>query len=152
MPLDRGHYMRRQAIKPTGNQTRRAGMSSEHMIRRTRTSASSQGIDLPRVSRLLALICLLITGSSAMPAKAAPPVNGVTQVIRVEGKGLPPKKYQGNRARMMARRAAEVVAVRNLARHLGLRSPARLRGFKYRQPVYHKDGSVTVSVEYRVRR
>lgn len=52
----------------------------------------------------------------------------------------------------MARRAAEIVAVRNLARKLGLGRRSFLRGFRYHDPVYKDDGSVVVVVEYRVRR
>jgi len=72
-------------------------------------------------------------------------------IIVATGHGKPPKRLQGARARMMARRAAEVVAVRNLARKLNLGHPARIRGFRYTHTAYHVDGSVTVTVEYRRR-
>jgi len=72
-------------------------------------------------------------------------------VVVATGHGKPPKRLRGARAKMMARRAAEVVAVRNLARKLNLGNPARIRGFRYTRTAYHADGSVTVTVEYRRR-
>jgi hypothetical protein len=48
----------------------------------------------------------------------------------------------------MARRAAEVVAVRNLATRLGCGRRARIRGFRYAATTYRADGSVEVVVEY----
>ncbi|MFQ5461559.1 MAG: hypothetical protein ACE5E5_02925 [Phycisphaerae bacterium] len=67
-------------------------------------------------------------------------------VIVATGHGKPPKRLTGARARMMARRAAEIVAVRNLARKLRIGN--RIRGFRYAHTAYHADGSVTVTVEY----
>lgn len=81
-------------------------------------------------------------------------------VIRATGIGKPPRGKSPVVARLMARRAAEVVAVRNLARKLsprprpGSRSytshrSTRIAGFRYLRPVYRPDGSVEVTVEMR---
>ena len=92
----------------------------------------------------------------ATPA-VAPPASRPA-VIRATGIGKPPRGKSPVVARLMARRAAEVVAVRNLARKLhsqprpGSRSytthrATRIAGFRYLQPVYRPDGSVEVTVE-----
>jgi hypothetical protein len=47
----------------------------------------------------------------------------------------------------MAKRAAEVVAVRNLATKLGYGDRARLTGFRYVSAHSRSDGSVMVVVE-----
>ena len=52
---------------------------------------------------------------------------------------------------MMARRAAEVVAVRNLAKKLGYPRRATIRGFRYVSTEYLDDGSVRVTAEYPLR-
>ena len=64
------------------------------------------------------------------------------------GIGHPPRRMKGARARLMARRAAEVVAVRNLARKLGYGPRATVRGFCYVSTEYLVDGSIRVTVEY----
>ena len=70
-------------------------------------------------------------------------------VIRVSGIGRPPSRLRGTRARLMARRAAEVRAVRNLAAVLGRDMPTTIRGFGYVDTSYRADGTVVVTVEYR---
>ncbi|MCH7814683.1 MAG: hypothetical protein IID40_11760, partial [Planctomycetes bacterium] len=50
------------------------------------------------------------------PAPASQPTPRTT--LRVNGVGYPPAHLSGTRARLMARRAAEVVAQRNLAAEL----------------------------------
>ena len=62
------------------------------------------------------------------------------------GIGRPPPNIRGGRARLMAKRAAEVIAVRNLARKLGLGSRATVRGFRYLPAKYLPDGRVEVTV------
>jgi hypothetical protein len=54
---------------------------------------------------------------------------------------------RGAQARLMARRAAEVVAVRNLASKLGLPSGARVPSFRYVEARELKGGAVEVTVE-----
>ena len=72
-------------------------------------------------------------------------------VIRVSGVGYPPARMEAPRGRLMARRAAEVRAVRKLATRLGLGRRATLRGFRYVSEDERPDGSVEVWVEYRRR-
>lgn len=72
----------------------------------------------------------------------------VANVICATGTGYPPPRMKGVRAKLMARRAAEVVAVRNLATKLGYGRRATIRGFRYAATTYHADGSVEVVVEY----
>jgi hypothetical protein len=69
-------------------------------------------------------------------------------VVRAMGTGRPPRWMKGARAKLMARRAAEVVAVRNLARKLGYGPRAKIRGFRYVSAEFLIDGSVRVTVEY----
>ena len=68
-------------------------------------------------------------------------------VVRATGIGYPPPRVRNPRARLMARRAAEVSAVRNLARRLGHGDHATLHGFRYVSTRYLVDGSVEVTVE-----
>ncbi|MHC4064416.1 MAG: hypothetical protein ACYSUI_07935, partial [Planctomycetota bacterium] len=104
------------------------------------------------------LIVILSTLCAAAQDKAPQPQAG--QVIRATGVGYPPRHMTGARAKLMARRAAEVVAVRNLAIKLSgdaaaigrtqakhSRVNARIRGFRYLPPRYRSDGSVEVTVK-----
>lgn len=75
-----------------------------------------------------------------------------TIVVRATGVGYPPRHVRGARARLMAQRAAEVVAVANLAKRLGNGQRARVRGFRYVSTRVRPNGSVEVVVEKRVRR
>jgi hypothetical protein len=87
-----------------------------------------------------------------------------SQVIRATGIGRPPHGRSPAQARLLARRAAEVVALRNLAAKLEAHdraapegppatgtfrrtSLAHLRGFRYLPPRYLPDGRVEVTVE-----
>ena len=69
------------------------------------------------------------------------------RAVQATGIGHPPPGLEGARARLMARRAAEVVAARNLARKLGCRRRATLHGFRYVSTDHLPDGSVRVTVE-----
>ncbi len=83
-----------------------------------------------------------------MPANAAcDPVPAPVVLVRATGIGYPPPRMRNPQARLMARRAAEVVAVRNLAQELGYEEHAVLRGFSYVSTRYRVDGSVEVTVE-----
>lgn len=73
-----------------------------------------------------------------------------TQVVLATGVGRPPAHLRGVQARLMARRAAEVVAVRNLARKLGFSRHTRVRGFRYLPARFLRNGWVEVTVEYRL--
>ncbi len=79
-------------------------------------------------------------------------------VLQAVGIGKPPAKYHGARARLMAERAAHVVATRNLlakvsgvdttrsgAGHVYLEG--RLAGVRYLPTVFHLDGSAEVVAE-----
>lgn len=72
-------------------------------------------------------------------------------VIRATGVGRPPARMQGARAGLMARRAAEVVAVRNLSAKVH-RQGWQLRGFRYISTKQLPNGWVEVSVEARIPR
>ena len=67
--------------------------------------------------------------------------------VRAVGVGRPPPRMQGAQARLMARRAAEVAALRNLAAKLGLGPRAHLPAFRYVGTKHLPDGSVEVTVE-----
>jgi hypothetical protein len=70
-----------------------------------------------------------------------------SHVIRATGVGHPPPHRHGARARLMARRAGQVRAVRNLAAALGCHGRTTIRGFRYSATTYRADGSVEVVVE-----
>lgn len=89
------------------------------------------------------LLCLLMTTPQSQPqymAVAEP------AVIRATGLGRPPARMAGPRAKLMARRAAEVAAVKNLSGKLAA-DGRELRGFRYIKTVYRSDGWVEVTVE-----
>lgn len=68
-------------------------------------------------------------------------------VVQAVGIGFPPPRMPGAQGRMMARRAAEVVAVRNLAVKLGIGPQERLPLFRYVSTKYLSNGTVEVTVE-----
>ncbi|MCP4249936.1 MAG: hypothetical protein GY778_23080 [bacterium] len=92
------------------------------------------------------------------PTPASRPAPRAT--IQVTGVGYPPAHISGPRARMMALRAAEVVAQRNLAAELARlstinraaatsrRLSARIAGFRYVAQRDRPDGSVEVTIEW----
>lgn len=100
----------------------------------------------------------------------APPVMEATSdlvpaggpVIMAVGIGRSPGRYKGARARLMAERAAQVVAARNLLAkvsqtempHRGtgrIRVEGRLAGIRYLPTVFHPDGSAEVVAEVTLR-
>lgn len=102
----------------------------------------------------LALLCFIGAGGIAPSgwaeaSAAAVQSNWPASVVRAKGFGRPPAHLSGARARLMARRAAEVTAVRNLAAKLRLPPGSYVRGFRYLPPIYRPDGWVEVVVEYR---
>lgn len=68
-------------------------------------------------------------------------------VVRAVGIGFPPPRMPGAQGRLMAQRAAEVVAVRNLAVKLGVGPQGRLPSFRYASTKHLLNGSVEVTVE-----
>jgi len=102
-------------------------------------------------------VCL----SSCVALWPAQPVAATTPpvVVRASGIGRPPPGKSGAQARLLARRAAEVAALRNLLVRLQgwpARKPGRaaiapaqgsLRGYRFLPPKYLPDGSVQVTVE-----
>lgn len=102
---------------------------------------------------LMAATLLMLPGPALPPTPSSTP-----KVIRAVGIGQPPRHLTGTQARLMARRAAEVIAVRNLAAKLARvdrvsthRHPTRvtslqtrLRGFQYGPAVVLPNGHVKV--------
>jgi hypothetical protein len=107
---------------------------------------------------MLAVVISWIMVVGQTPAPTSPPSAGDV-VVRATGIGRPPPGRSGAQARLMAQRAAEVVAVRNLAAQLsgaGLAEPGQqvaagpaglIRGFRYLPARQLPDGSVEVTVE-----
>jgi hypothetical protein len=75
--------------------------------------------------------------------------------VEAVGIGRPPRGMTGPRARLMARRAAEVQAARNLATKLAGRASEHrrlrtiLRGHEYMPPHFRPDGTVLVRARMR---
>ena len=105
------------------------------------------------------ILALVAAAPAEAPKRADTPV---PVFIRAAGIGRPPPGKSGRQAWLMARRAAEVVAVRNLAAKLEVSSPKRqdghyghyavtaprlVRGFRYLPPRTLPDGRVAVTVE-----
>ena len=98
------------------------------------------------IASVLILLATVCGPPLHWPASQSP---GFT-VVQAKGIGLPPPGKSGVQARLMAQRAAEVNAVRNLTRMLG--GPATRPSFRYVSRTSRPDGSVEVVVETRVYR
>lgn len=92
----------------------------------------------------LALLFSTIVVTSADQPAAEPRA----PVIHATGTGRPSPRHPPVQAHLMARRAAEVVAVRNAGRQDGQGNLMFVRGFQYLQARTHADGSVEVTVQY----
>ena len=75
----------------------------------------------------------------------------VAVTVTATGTGYPPQHMRGAQARMMAKRAAEVIAVRNLGVKLGLPPGSQIGPFRYVGTHFLPNGSVEVTVETTVR-
>jgi hypothetical protein len=110
---------------------------------------------MPILIALSFLLCPLAFGQA--------PDSQPADVIRATGIGRPPEGKSPAQARLMARRAAEVVALRNLVRKLHddevvgddgtftATTEGFVRGFNYLPPSEHPDGTVEVVVELPLR-
>ncbi|NUQ50146.1 MAG: hypothetical protein HUU27_09550, partial [Phycisphaerae bacterium] len=112
---------------------------------------------------LISLLILLgpVPNQDPQPSPAQPPTQAASEpaVIRATGIGRPPQGKPAPQAKLMARRAAEVVALRNLAAQLegqalsesngriSARTETLIRGFRYLAPRDLDDGSVEITVE-----
>lgn len=97
------------------------------------------------ISTWLLIAPMILTNPSVQTSTAAP----AQRVIVVSGEGRAPARMRGPQARLMARRAAEVVALRNLAHELNLPTPATLTRFRFISAAHRSDGSVVVVLEWR---
>lgn len=79
------------------------------------------------------LLALMLgnTPLAAEPVSFGPAPRMGVVAVRATGVGYPPRHMRGAQARLMARRAAEVTAVRNLAVKLGIRPGFRVGPFRY---------------------
>ena len=68
-------------------------------------------------------------------------------LVQAVGIGFPPPRMHGTQRRLMAQRAAEVAAVRNLAVKLGIGPQGRLPTFRYVSTTHLLNRSVEVMVE-----
>ncbi|MBI1826765.1 MAG: hypothetical protein HY287_12440 [Planctomycetes bacterium] len=87
------------------------------------------------------LCAILLSVGSPMP----PRVHHVP--VQASGIGYPPRGLHGPQARLMAERAAQVLAVRNLSNRLGGGSTAYLPGFRVVSRSVRANGAVEVVVE-----
>lgn len=91
-------------------------------------------------------------GAHQQPVRVVHAANSEPTAVGSEptavGIGHPPAHMRGAQARLMAKRAAEVRAVRNLATKVGHGRRTTIRGFRYLSTTYRTDGSVRVVVKY----
>jgi hypothetical protein len=93
---------------------------------------------------ILALASACATDPDSQTASAP---QGAGVIVTATGVGYPPKHLRGAQAGLMARRAAEVNAMRNLAAKQGLPASARLGPFRYIAERKIGGGGVEVTVQ-----
>ena len=92
------------------------------------------------------LTTLILTVMTVVTAGATPASATRSAPIEATGVGYPPVRSAQSQARLMARRAAEVGAVRNLYREINPARPVQRVPFRYVSSVTRPDGSVVVRV------
>jgi uncharacterized protein involved in exopolysaccharide biosynthesis len=113
-------------------------------------------IGRPWVQMIATVLLALCAGPLVLAGEAEKTGEGL--VVRATGIGRPPKTAQGAQARLMAERAAETVALRNLALKLGqarlegggrsvIQVEAFLSGYRLAETKYLPDGTVECTVE-----
>lgn len=96
----------------------------------------------------MCLTILILWLTPDAQARVCPPVFGPpTAIVRATGLGRPPACMRGAQSRLMARRAAEVDAVRKLSLELGYRPRAIVSDFRYVSTIRRNDGYFEVTVE-----
>ena len=101
---------------------------------------------------LLAIAAFPATSNSAIFGPVPRPISTPNAVkVTASGVGYPPPHMRGAQARLMAQRAAEVVAVRNLSRKLGLPPGSPVGPFRYVATRRLPNGAVEVTVEATLR-
>ena len=98
---------------------------------------------------MLAILMIAIASVAGPPGRVPGTPSG--QVIQAVGIGYPPPGKGAAQGRLLAQRAAEVGAMRNLARLAGNQSPI-LQGFRFVSKRVRPDGSVEVVAEMRIGR
>jgi hypothetical protein len=97
----------------------------------------------------MTMFAALVMIAASLPGPLGlPDSDRSVQVIRATGVGHPTPGLPPSQAKLMARRAAEVRAVRALAAKLGYHHRATIRGFRYVSTTYRPDDTVEVVVEY----
>ncbi len=94
---------------------------------------------------MLKVLLMVFVSLGGAPWNGASPTTATK--VQAVGIGYPPPRLPGVQGRLMARRAAEVVAVRNLAVKLGVGPRGRLPSFRYVATKHLLIGSVEVTVE-----
>ena len=118
------------------------------------------------MSRTLIGVVLLCAATAAGAQTTGPRTVRATRTrtVRATGIGRSPARYTGVRARLMAQRAAQLVAARNLLLKLAAtqqgaaergapergRRTRRLRGFRYLPTVFRPDGTAVATIEITV--
>jgi len=93
---------------------------------------------------LTAFLMVCVTQGGSWDLGPSPTPSAAVQAV---GIGYPPHRMPGAQGQLMAQRAAEVVAVRNLAMKLGVGPQGRLPSFRYVSTKQLLNGSVEVTVE-----
>ena len=94
---------------------------------------------------MLTVLIFIYASTFGLPDQGAEPAPAAA--VQAVGIGLPPRQTPRPQGRLMAQRAAELVALRNLAIKLGVGPRGRLPTFRYISTKHLPNGSVEVTVE-----